>query len=112
MKNCNIEQADGAHEKQKSLDLWCRYRSADAGLLAARWGFEPTLIERAPSPRQGGYMIDFWGLGYDVAERMDLLPVLLSDGYHIDELQLVDTHGAKIGGLDGRIFRSATDNDS
>ena len=75
-----------------------------------RWGFEPTLIDRAPSPRPGGYMIDFWGLGYDVAERMDLLPMLLSDGYGIDELQLVDTHGAKIGGLDGRIFRSATDN--
>ena len=75
-----------------------------------RWGFEPTLIDRAPSPRPGGYMIDFWGLGYDVAERMDLLPMLLSDGYRIDELQLVDTHGAKIGGLDGRIFRSATDN--
>ena len=75
-----------------------------------RWGFEPTLIDRAPSPRPGGYMIDFWGLGYDVAERMDLLPMLLSDGFGIDELQLVDTHGAKIGGLDGRIFRSATDN--
>jgi 2-polyprenyl-6-methoxyphenol hydroxylase-like FAD-dependent oxidoreductase len=75
-----------------------------------RWGFEPTLIDRAPSPRPGGYMIDFWGLGYDVAERMNLLPVLLSDGYRIDELQLVDTHGAKVGGFDGRIFRSATDN--
>jgi len=75
-----------------------------------RWGLEPTLIDRAPSPRPGGYMIDFWGLGYDVAERMDLLPVLLSDGYRIDELQLVNTHGAKVGGLDGRIFRSATDN--
>jgi 2-polyprenyl-6-methoxyphenol hydroxylase-like FAD-dependent oxidoreductase len=26
-------------------------------------GFEPTLIEYAPSPRTTGYVIDFWGLG-------------------------------------------------
>jgi len=32
-------------------------------------GFETTLVERAPRLRTGGYVIDFWGLGYDVAER-------------------------------------------
>jgi 2-polyprenyl-6-methoxyphenol hydroxylase-like FAD-dependent oxidoreductase len=36
-------------------------------------GFETTLVERAPRLRTGGYVIDFWGLGYDVAERMGLL---------------------------------------
>ena len=35
-------------------------------------GFEPTLIERAPGLRAGGFVIDFWGLGYDLAERMGL----------------------------------------
>ncbi len=36
-------------------------------------GFAPTLVERAPGLRTGGYVIDFWGLGYDIAERMGLL---------------------------------------
>ena len=37
-----------------------------AGPTLAFWlkaaGFEPTLIERAPALRTGGYVIDFWGL--------------------------------------------------
>ena len=45
-----------------------------AGPTLAFWlkaaGFEPTIVERAPELRRGGYVIDFWGLGYDIAERM------------------------------------------
>lgn len=48
-----------------------------AGPTLAYWlkvaGYEPTLIERAPVLRHGGYVIDFWGLGYDLAKRMGLL---------------------------------------
>ena len=47
-----------------------------AGPTLAYWlkaaGFEPTLVEVAPALREGGYVIDFWGLGYDIAERMGL----------------------------------------
>jgi 2-polyprenyl-6-methoxyphenol hydroxylase-like FAD-dependent oxidoreductase len=39
-----------------------------------KYGFTPTLVERAPALRTGGYVIDFWGLGYDIAEKMGLLP--------------------------------------
>ena len=38
-----------------------------------RLGHEPILFEKAPAPRTGGYVIDFWGLGYDLAERMGIL---------------------------------------
>jgi len=45
-----------------------------AGPTLAYWlacyGFKPTLVERAPHIRTGGYVIDFWGLGYDIAEKM------------------------------------------
>ena len=48
-----------------------------AGPTLAYWlnvaGFEPTLIEKAPALRSGGYVIDFWGYGYDLAERMGLV---------------------------------------
>ena len=40
----------------------------------ARYGFQVTMVERAPAFRTGGYAIDFWGVGYDVADRMGLIP--------------------------------------
>jgi 2-polyprenyl-6-methoxyphenol hydroxylase-like FAD-dependent oxidoreductase len=33
----------------------------------ARHGMRPTLVEKAPTLRTGGYMIDFWGAGFEVA---------------------------------------------
>ena len=49
-----------------------------AGPTLAYWlkraGFAPTLLDHAPALRSGGYVIDFWGLGYDIAERMGLMP--------------------------------------
>jgi 2-polyprenyl-6-methoxyphenol hydroxylase-like FAD-dependent oxidoreductase len=48
-----------------------------AGPTLAHWldenGFAATLIERAPHLRGSGYVIAFWGLGYDIAERMGIL---------------------------------------
>jgi 2-polyprenyl-6-methoxyphenol hydroxylase-like FAD-dependent oxidoreductase len=45
-----------------------------AGPTLAYWllrtGHEVTLVEQAPSFRAGGYVIDFWGVGYTIAERM------------------------------------------
>jgi 2-polyprenyl-6-methoxyphenol hydroxylase-like FAD-dependent oxidoreductase len=49
-----------------------------AGPTLAFWlsaaGFKPTLIERAPALHTGGYVVDSWGLGYDIAEDMGLAP--------------------------------------
>jgi 2-polyprenyl-6-methoxyphenol hydroxylase-like FAD-dependent oxidoreductase len=85
-----------------------------AGPTLAYWllerGFSPTIIERAPAFRRGGYMIDFWGAGYDVAERMHLLPALYRDGYLLDEVRLVDASGDRIAGFDARLFEAATGN--
>jgi 2-polyprenyl-6-methoxyphenol hydroxylase-like FAD-dependent oxidoreductase len=75
----------------------------------ARHGFEPTLIERAPALRTGGYMIDFWGLGFDVAERMGLIPALRRDGYDIQEVRLVDCRGRRVSGFGCHAWRSALD---
>lgn len=83
-----------------------------AGPALAYWllrdGFTPTIVECAPAPRTGGYMIDFWGVGYDVAERMGLLPALLEDGYRLEELRIVDASGRRAGGFDARVFGAAT----
>ena len=59
-----------------------------------RFGHQPVLFERAPSPRTGGYIIDFWGLGFDIAERMGIVPLLLGRCYRMERLSMVDASGA------------------
>jgi 2-polyprenyl-6-methoxyphenol hydroxylase-like FAD-dependent oxidoreductase len=70
-----------------------------AGPTLAFWlsdyGFTPTLIERAPALRTGGYIIDFWGAGFNVAERMQLSRA----GYKVREVRIVDDFGSRIGGF-------------
>jgi 2-polyprenyl-6-methoxyphenol hydroxylase-like FAD-dependent oxidoreductase len=83
-----------------------------AGPALAYWllrhDFTPTIVERAPAPRTGGYMIDFWGVGYDVAERMGLLPALQEDGYRIEEVRIVNAAGKRLAYLDAGIFGAAS----
>ena len=51
-----------------------------AGLTCAFWlqqqGHQPIVIEKAKQLRQEGYLIDFVGTGWDVANRMNLIPQL------------------------------------
>ena len=81
-----------------------------AGPTLAWWlrhyGHEPVLFEKASSLRTGGYLIDFWGVGYDVAERMGILPALHHDGYVIQELRLLGGPGRRVASLDVGNFRS------
>ncbi|MFI4999889.1 MAG: FAD-binding domain [Reyranellales bacterium] len=74
-----------------------------AGPALAYWlrhaGYEPTLVEAAPQLRTGGYMIDFWGAGYTVAERMGILPQVRAAGYSVGEVRFVDGRGRRAGGF-------------
>ena len=84
-----------------------------AGTTLAYWlrrsGHVPTLIEKAPQLRTGGYVIDFWGPGFAVAEKMGLRPQLESTGYAVREVRLVDRRGAKVGGFGVDGWRRFTD---
>jgi 2-polyprenyl-6-methoxyphenol hydroxylase-like FAD-dependent oxidoreductase len=42
----------------------------------SRYGFRPTVVERAAGLRTGGHPVDFWGSAVEVTERMGLLPAL------------------------------------
>ncbi len=75
-----------------------------------RYGHDPVLFEQAPKLRIGGYVIDFWGVGYDVAEKMGLLPALYEKGYVMESLRMVNRHGRKTTGLDVGVFRALTNN--
>jgi 2-polyprenyl-6-methoxyphenol hydroxylase-like FAD-dependent oxidoreductase len=83
-----------------------------AGPTLAFWlkaaGFEPTLVETAPALRRGGYVIDFWGLGYEIAARMGLESELNRIGYHMREMRLVDGQGRRMSGFGANVFRELT----
>lgn len=74
-----------------------------AGPTLAFWlshyGLEPTIVERAPQLRTGGYIIDFWGLGLDIADRMGLLPEIRRKGYVAREVRVVNSNGRRISGF-------------
>ncbi|MEH6951838.1 FAD-binding domain [Nitrobacter sp. NHB1] len=62
-------------------------------------GFEPTLIERAPALRSGGYVIDFWGLGLDISERMGMVTEINRVGYNVREMRIVNDRGRRAAGF-------------
>lgn len=83
-----------------------------AGPTLAWWlqraGHEVVLVERAPQLRRGGYIVDFWGLGYDIAERMGLVPALRELGYRMREVRYVDAGGRTRGGFAVDLFSRLT----
>jgi 2-polyprenyl-6-methoxyphenol hydroxylase-like FAD-dependent oxidoreductase len=83
-----------------------------AGPALAYWlrrgGFTPTFVEQSPRLRTGGYVVDFWGTGFEVADRMGLVPRLRESGYDVREVRLVDGRGRRIGGFPVEAFRRAT----
>jgi len=74
-----------------------------AGTTLAWWlkkfGFNPTLIEIAPALREGGYAIDFMGAGYDVAEKMGIIPALKEVDINFSKLVFVDSNNKEKGSM-------------
>lgn len=74
-----------------------------AGLtLAARLGaagWRVLLLEKAARLRSQGCMIDFFGPGYDAAERLSLIGRLREVSYHIPEVVWLDQTGARVARL-------------
>jgi 2-polyprenyl-6-methoxyphenol hydroxylase-like FAD-dependent oxidoreductase len=83
-----------------------------AGPTLAFWlrksGHEVTLVEEAAQLRRGGYIVDFWGIGYDIAEKMGLIPRIRALGYQVQEVRFVDRHGRRRGGFPVDIFGRLT----
>lgn len=83
-----------------------------AGPTLAWWlhhyGYEPVLFERAEGFRDGGYIVDFWGSGYRVAERMGLIPRLSEDSYIIERLESHTLRGMKTASVNAKVFIDIT----
>lgn len=69
-----------------------------------RYGFEPTIVERAPALREGGYKIDIRGAAVEVVERMGLLDDVKRLSTDIQDGTYVDDAGREVATLDGDLF--------
>lgn len=82
-----------------------------AGLALAQrlatLGREVVVLEKAPGPSTQGYMIDFFGEGYEAAEAMGVLPRLRELGYRIDGVRFVDAAGRSRAQLRYELFARA-----
>jgi 2-polyprenyl-6-methoxyphenol hydroxylase-like FAD-dependent oxidoreductase len=85
-----------------------------AGLVSARQlalaGWDVDVLEGADGPRSDGYMMDFFGPGFDAAERTGLLPRLREAAYRIDAVEYVDAEtGRQTARIDYAQFARAVD---
>lgn len=84
-----------------------------AGLAAAHrlahHGHSVTVLDKAPSPRPQGFMIDFFGPGHDAARAMGLLPALDRAGYRFRDAAFVDEAGRVRATLPFAAFAQAMD---
>lgn len=86
-----------------------------AGLSLACWlsqyGFRPTVVERAPTIRDGGYAIDVRGAAVEVADRMGILDQIRAartqmrglSAVRADGRSFADVDMAELGSTDGDV---------
>ena len=80
-----------------------------AGPALAYWlrrrGFRPTVVERAPQLRGGGYAVDFRGAAHlSVLAKMGILDQVRDQQTHLDATTYVDADGRKVAAMPAGIF--------
>jgi 2-polyprenyl-6-methoxyphenol hydroxylase-like FAD-dependent oxidoreductase len=79
-----------------------------AGLTTAYWlrryGFTPTIVERAPSLLVGGYKIDVRGTALQVLKRMGIQDAVVAASTDMQGAMLVDKDGKVINEMTGDEF--------
>jgi 2-polyprenyl-6-methoxyphenol hydroxylase-like FAD-dependent oxidoreductase len=87
-----------------------------AGTTLAYWlhrhGFAPTVVERAPAIRPGGYKIDIRGAALTVAERMGILDEIRSLRTDVQGGSVVNATGKKVASMDADTFGGRRHNDA
>ncbi|MEU8157369.1 FAD-dependent monooxygenase [Micromonospora sp. NPDC048986] len=71
----------------------------------ARYGFAPTVVERAPGLRAGGNGVDIRGRAVDVAERMGIMPRVRAAAADVIGMSFVDTRGRSVARIDMRAIQ-------
>jgi 2-polyprenyl-6-methoxyphenol hydroxylase-like FAD-dependent oxidoreductase len=81
-----------------------------AGTVLAYWlreyGFLPTVVERAPGPRGGGYKIDVRGAAVDVGERMGILARVRGASIEMQGASWLDRSGKRVVSMRADFFEA------
>jgi 2-polyprenyl-6-methoxyphenol hydroxylase-like FAD-dependent oxidoreductase len=93
--------------RHEDRDQRSRCGGPAARALLHRTGHEATLIERSPHLRTGGYVIDFWGMGCRVAQRMGIEAAIRETGYQVASIRSVGPDGRVRANLGVDAFRRA-----
>jgi 2-polyprenyl-6-methoxyphenol hydroxylase-like FAD-dependent oxidoreductase len=92
MKNRNV-LISGASVAGPALAYWlCAY------------GFNPTIVERAPTLRPGGYAVDFRGTALAVLDRMGVLEQVRAHHTGMGDAALIDRDGRQYATLPAAVF--------
>ncbi|MEU1604378.1 FAD-dependent monooxygenase [Micromonospora matsumotoense] len=79
-----------------------------AGLTLAWWlrrhGFRPTVVERAPALRAGGYKVDIRGVALEVVDRMGLGSQVRRHDTGMLRTRFVDSRGDTLAAMDASLF--------
>jgi 2-polyprenyl-6-methoxyphenol hydroxylase-like FAD-dependent oxidoreductase len=92
MKNRNV-LISGASVAGPALAYWLR-----------RYGFNPTVVERAPAPRDGGYAVDFRGASLEVLDRMGILDEVRQRATNMGDMEYVNSAGKRVGSTPPVVF--------
>jgi len=68
-----------------------------------RYGFDPTVVERAPALRTGGYKVDVRGAGTEVLKRMGIYPAARELDTGMRQITYVKRDGRPITVLDANL---------
>jgi 2-polyprenyl-6-methoxyphenol hydroxylase-like FAD-dependent oxidoreductase len=88
LQNRNI-LISGASAAGPSLAYWLH-----------QYGFNPTVVERAPALRAGGYAIDLRGAAVHVADRMGILAEARKASTDLREILFVDSKNETLASMD------------
>jgi len=92
MKNRNI-LISGASVAGPALAYWL-----------SRYRFNPTVVERAPAPRDGGYAVDFRGASVELLDRMGILGDARQAATNMGDISYVDSDGKVLAVAPSVIF--------
>jgi 2-polyprenyl-6-methoxyphenol hydroxylase-like FAD-dependent oxidoreductase len=69
-----------------------------------RYGFDVTLVERAPTFRTGGYAIDIRGTAIDVVDRMGILPAVRAEHIATRRVTILNGQGQQVARVNTEDF--------
>lgn len=70
----------------------------------SRYGFQPTIVERAKQLREGGYAVDFRGTSMEALRRMELLDAVKAEATNMGDMYYVDRRDREVATMPAAAF--------